>query len=229
MNSSKYHKYEKWFFRFLFAFLALILPTLVLYVVDNESILYFIVSTILKVLLVASIASNFYLTKKTKQWMTQGRELTKEIGLQRLLLMEGNFLLPNRESRTRVIELHHYLGTLSEGKAYSKRDREEVINELKDQLKEDWRKLAEWKEQSEDDVLIVLTTHPGLKNLYERTCHPHFYITKSDCLFDPYVGMNLYEWGMATYLTSGRLELKPPKQWDSYYFYSPQTKQKGDN
>lgn len=220
MSSSKYHKYEKWFYRFLFSFIALIIPTAILYFFNNKSPIYFVVSVGLKLFLLASIVTNLLLVQKSKKWMAQGRELANEIGLKRLIVLDGK--LPSRSADTRVIEIHHNLGPLSDGKVYSKRPRKEVIDELKEELKEDWRKLAEWKKESKQDILIITTTHPAMKKIWERTCNPYFYFKKSDRLLDPYVGMNLLEWVTASYSTSGKVDFRPPKQWDSYYIYIAQ-------
>lgn len=218
MSSLKLHKYEKWFYRFLFSFVVFSVITAILFFINNDSTLYFTISSLMKLFLVLSIGMNLFITKKTKDWRERGSKLTKEIGLKRLLLVEGH--LPHRKG-TEVIEIHHYLGPLKDGFKFKKRSREEVIKELKEELKEDFRKLAEWKNSSErDNVLLVTTTHIALAKIWERSSNPYFYMKKSDVLFDPYVKMNLMEWMLASFSTTGRLNCHPPKQWDSYYFYT---------
>jgi hypothetical protein len=179
----------------------------------------------MKVFLVLSIGMNLFISKKTKDWREKGNQLTKEIGLKRLLLVEGS--LPNRTG-TKVLEVHHNLGPLKDGFRYKKRPRKEVIEELKKELVEDFRKLAEWKNHKvREEVLLVTTTHIALAKIWERASSPYFYMKKSDKLFDPYVKMNLMEWMIASFSTTGRVDFNPPKQWDSYYLYT--TKRNGWN
>lgn len=227
MNSPKYHRLEKIFYRCLFLFLILVILTGLAYVVDKEALLTNVLTILLRVVLVITIFSHFYLRNKTKNWMAHGKELTKQIGLKRLLLMEGSY--PERGQNVRVIEIHHYLGTFSEGKAYSKRVRKDVVDEFKAQLNDDYRKLAEWKDKQPQDIIILMSTHPAMKRVYERSSHPYFEIVQAERVLDPYVGMNLYEWSTASYLTSGRWNFKPPKQWNGYYFYRPQEIRKGED
>lgn len=227
MNSPKYHRLEKMFYRCLFAFLLLIIPTVVAYLIDNQSAITTVLFTLLRVALVAAIISHFYLRSKTKGWMAQGKQLTQQLGLERLLLMEGYY--PERSSNVKVIEIHHYLGPFSEGQAYSKRDRKEVLEEFKAQLQEDYRKLAEWKDKQPQDIVILMSTHPAMKRVYEHSSYPYFEIVKATRVLDPYVGMNTYEWSTASYLTSGRWNFKSPKQWDGYYFYRPNEKHIGED
>ena len=220
MNSPKYHRLEKWLYRSFFLFIVLIIPMLVLYVVANDSIYTTVVVWAVRVALIASVLFYLALNLKTANWMREGRELTNELDLKRILLMEGKY--EDRPSDLRVIEIHHYLGPFSEGKAYSKRDRKEVLDEFKAQLKVDFEKLAEWKREQQANgqrILILMSTHPAMMKTYERTSKEHFSIVKAKKVLDPYVGMNLYEWATATYLTSGRWGFKAPKQWDGYYFY----------
>lgn len=169
----------------------------------------------MRLFLILSIGMNLYISKKTKDWRVRGDELTKEIGLKRLLLVEG--YLPQRTG-TIVLEIHHNLGPLSDGFQYKKRDRNKVIAELKEDLNEDFHKLAEWK-KNQDHVLLITTTHIALAKIWEKASHPHFYMRKAEKLFDPYVKMNRFEWIIASFSTTGRVSYHSPKQWDSYYFY----------
>lgn len=226
MNSSKYHRLEKIFYRCLFSFLFLILPTIIAYVLNKESTITMVLTTLLRIALLAAIISHFYLRSKTKGWLAQGKELSQQLGLKRLLLMEGYY--PERGSNVRVIEIHHYLGPFSDGKAFSKRDRKDVLDEFKSQLHEDFRKLAEWKDNQPQNIVVLMSTHPAMKRVYERSSSPYFDIVKSERVLDPYVGMNIYEWSIATYLTSGRWDFKSPKQWDGYYFYRPNEQRLGE-
>lgn len=218
MSSIKLHKYEKWFYRFLFSFAFLFIVTGILFFINNETTLYVVVSSVMKVFLVLSIGMNLFISKKTKDWRERGSALTKEIGLKRLLLVEGQ--IPNRKGIL-VLEIHHNLGPIKDGFKYKKESREKIISDLKEELNEDFRKLAEWKNHVvTENLLLVTTTHIALAKIWERSSHPCFYVRKSDKLFDPYVKMNRLEWMAASFSTTGRISYQPPKQWNSYYFYT---------
>ncbi len=172
----------------------------------------------MKLFLVLSIGMNLFISKKTKDWREKGNQLSKKIGLKRLLLVEG--YIPQRNG-TAVLEIHHNLGPLKDGFTLKKQRREQVVTEFKEELKEDFCKLAEWKNHSvPDEVLLITTTHISLAKIWENSSHPYFYMKKSDKIFDSNVKMNRLEWIMASFSTTGRVDYQPPKQWDSYYFYT---------
>lgn len=217
MNSSILHRYERWFYRFLFPFILFAVASVVAYVVDNQSLAYTVLSTIAKVLLVASIFINYMIIVKTKEWRKNGRELTEKIGLKRILLLESNLL---SRSQTTVYEIHHTPAPFKYGFVLRKKKRSDIIAQLKKELEEDFKKLHQWKNEQERNCLFITTTHPSMIHLWKKASSDNFYVKKMDQILDPYVKMNIWQWALASFSTTGRLSFKPPTQWDSYYFFS---------
>lgn len=156
----------------------------------------------------------------SRKWRQEGNRITKEIGLESLTIMPGNFL--NRKN-VMEFEIHHKTGSLLQGLNKFKKDKKNVMEELNITLQEDYRKLSEWsnlqKEQNPKMTTIFhTTTHTAMIHIWKKNSKSQFYIKKMEFLFDPYAKMNWIQWIIACLSTTGRIR-KKAKDWNSYCFY----------
>lgn len=47
-------------------------------------------------------------------------------------------------------------------------------------------------------------------------------------LLDPYVKMNIFQWIIASFATTGKINFRKPRNWASYFFYHASNVFEGD-
>ncbi len=219
MNSSILHKNERWFRCFFFLFVLFVLASTVMNFIDKQSLIYTIFTSLTKVFLILSIVMNYIIITKTKEWRKNGREITQKLGLKRILLLETNLIT---RPQTKVYEIHHTPAPFKYGFTLRKQQRLDIMNQLKEELSGDFEKLNLWKNGTTDNLLLMTTTHSTMAHVWGKTGEKYFYMKEMEKSLDPYVKMNIWQWIAASFSTTGRFNLKTPKQWDSYYFYNTQ-------
>jgi hypothetical protein len=155
------------------------------------------------------------LTTNTREWKKEGREISKIIGLKRIILLKSN-LAESEYPDIPGYEIHHKTSSLKEGFKLLFKPKKKVMQELIDDLVEDYKRLAVWA--GNEDVILFTTTHKGMINLWKKTADPHFQIIRTGYSLDPWVGMNWFEWMKASFTTTGRIKWKLPKDWETYFF-----------
>jgi len=153
---------------------------------------------------------------KIRNWRKEGENLSKQIGLKRILLLESD-LVSEFYPDASGYEIHHKQSGLFKGLVLMFRSQARVKKELYEELTYDFKKLAAWASNKESIVLFT-TTHPKMMSVWKKTADSYFEITPLGKLLDPWIGMNRIQWMLSTFSTTGRMNFTPPKKWETYFF-----------
>ncbi|EJR30101.1 hypothetical protein III_05667 [Bacillus mycoides] len=100
-------------------------------------------------------------------------------------------------------------GLINKDKSYK------VIKQEYDRkVKEDLTKIAKW--QVTTKARLVTTTHFHLYTIWQKNS-AGYQLKRFEDYIDPYAKMNLIQWMIASFCTTGRIKYdKNPKGWESY-------------
>lgn len=223
MNSKIVHKWERVYYSLVSILLALILVKFIGFFISNVKIIAW--TTLLGILCMMGLfITTITIYFKGRSWRREGNQLTKKIGLEAITLMPSNLL---GRSNCVEFEVHHTPETVIKGLGKKKFSKKEIMIQLDKTLQKDFEKLFNWSQDyktknEHNTILFHTTTHNSMINLWSRSSEKYFYVKEMEQKLDPYAKMNLIQWLAASFSTTGRINLKKPKIWKSYYFYRRQ-------
>ncbi|HFK1530573.1 TPA: hypothetical protein ACGXM6_004358 [Bacillus cereus] len=162
-------------------------------------------------LLIGLIVQVILLQKIKKPFYRSGKELTEQLKLKNMFLVESNIL--GYEEGT-VYEVHQMPFTISNGLINKDKTYKVIKQEYERKVKEDLTKISKW--QVTTKARLVTTTHFRLYTIWQKNSTGYQLKKLEDCI-DPYAKMNFIQWIIASFCTTGRLKYdKKPKEWESY-------------
>ncbi|WP_416809121.1 hypothetical protein [Bacillus thuringiensis] len=162
-------------------------------------------------LLIGLIVQVILLQKMKKPFYRSGKELTEQLKLKNIFLVESNIL--GDEGGT-VYEVHQMPFSFSNGLINKDKSYKVIKQEYERKVKEDLTKISKW--QVTTKARLVTTTHFRLYTIWQKNSAGYQLKKFEDCI-DPYAKMNLIQWMIASFCTTGRIKYeKQPKEWESY-------------
>lgn len=162
-------------------------------------------------LLLALVAQVLLLQKVKKPFLQSGRELTEQLKLKNIFLVESDIL---GEEEGTVYEVHQMPQTFENGLINKNKHYKTVKQEYEQIVKEDLIKIAKW--QVTTKARLVTTTHFRMYAIWQKNSTGYQLKKLEECV-DPYAKMNLIQWVIASFCTTGRMKYdKKPKDWSSY-------------
>lgn len=201
MNSRIIHQREKYIYFTIFALIGVLILNMFI------NMLFVLVYP----LLVGLIVQVILLQKIKKSFYRNGKELTEQLKLKNIFLVESDIL--GDEVGT-VYEVHQMPFALSNGLINKEKGYKVVKQEYERKVKEDLTKISKW--QVTTKARLVTTTHFRLYTIWQKNSTGYQLKKIEDCI-DPYAKMNLIQWMIASFCTTGRIKYdKKPKEWASY-------------
>ncbi|MED2185801.1 hypothetical protein [Bacillus wiedmannii] len=201
MNSRIIHQREKYIYFTIFALIGVLILNMFI------NMLFVLVYP----LLVGLIVQVILLQKIKKSFYRNGKELTEQLKLKNIFLVESDIL--GDEVGT-VYEVHQMPFALSNGLINKEKGYKVVKQEYERKVKEDLTKISKW--QVTTKARLVTTTHFRLYTIWQKNSTGYQLKKIEDCI-DPYAKMNLIQWMIASLCTTGRIKYdKKPKEWASY-------------
>ncbi|MCH4568585.1 hypothetical protein [Bacillus sp. ES1-5] len=201
MNSRIIHQREKYIYFTIFALIGVLILNMFI------NMLFVLVYP----LLVGLIVQVILLQKIKKSFYRNGKELTEQLKLKNIFLVESDIL--GDEVGT-VYEVHQMPFALSNGLINKEKGYKVVKQEYERKVKEDLTKISKW--QVTTKARLVTTTHFRLYTIWQKNSTGYQLKKIEDCI-DPYARMNLIQWMIASFCTTGRIKYdKKPKEWASY-------------
>ncbi|PFR47872.1 hypothetical protein [Bacillus cereus] len=201
MNSRIIHQREKYIYFTIFALLGVLILNMfinILFVLAYPLLIGLIVQVIL-------------LQKIKKPFYRNGTELTEQLKLKNIFLVESNIL---GDEEGKVYEVHQTPFAFSNGLINKERGYKVVKQEYESKVKEDLTKIAKWQVTTKSR--FVTTTHFRLYTIWQKNSTGYQLKKIEDCI-DPYAKMNRIQWMIASFCTTGRIKYdKKPKEWASY-------------
>ncbi|PDY15589.1 MULTISPECIES: hypothetical protein [Bacillus cereus group] len=162
-------------------------------------------------LLIGLIVQVILLQKMKKPFYRSGKELTEQLKLKNIFLVESNIL---GDEEGTVYEVHQMPFSFSNGLINKDKSYKVIKQEYDGKVKEDLTKIAKW--QVTTKARLVTTTHFRLYIIWQKNSAGYQLKKFEDCI-DPYAKMNLIQWVIASFCTTGRIKYeKQPKEWESY-------------
>ncbi|PFR37320.1 hypothetical protein [Bacillus cereus] len=162
-------------------------------------------------LLIGLIVQVILLQKMKKPFYRSGKELTEQLKLKNIFLVESNIL---GDEEGTVYEVHQMPFSFSNGLINKDKSYKVIKQEYDRKVKEDLTKIAKW--QVTTKARLVTTTHFRLYIIWQKNSAGYQLKKFEDCI-DPYAKMNLIQWVIASFCTTGRIKYeKQPKEWESY-------------
>lgn len=162
-------------------------------------------------LLIGLIVQVILLQKIKKSFYRNGKELTEQLKLKNIFLVESNIL---GDEEGTVYEVHQMPFAFSNGLINKEKGYKVVKQEYERKVKEDLTKISKW--QVTTKVRLVTTTHLRLYTIWQKNSTGYQLKKIEDCI-DPYAKMNRVQWMIASFCTTGRIKYdKKPKEWASY-------------
>ncbi|MEW4206196.1 hypothetical protein Q0O28_25430 [Bacillus thuringiensis] len=201
MNSRIIHQRESYIYFTIFALIGVIILNMfinILFVLAYPLLIGLIVQVIL-------------LQKIKKPFYRSGKELTEQLKLKNMFLVESNIL---GDEEGTVYEVHQMPFTISNGLINKDKTYKVIKQEYERKVKEDFTKISKW--QVTTKARLVTTTHFRLYTIWQKNSTGYQLKKLEDCI-DPYAKMNFIQWIIASFCTTGRLKYdKKPKEWESY-------------
>ncbi|MED0940314.1 hypothetical protein P4T37_27040 [Bacillus mobilis] len=201
MNSRIIHQREKYIYFTIFVLIGV----LVLNMFINMLLVLaypLLIGLIVQVILLQKIKKSFY---------RNGKELTEQLKLKNIFLVESDIL--GYEEGT-VYEVHQMPFAFSNGLINKEKGYKVVKQEYERKVKEDLTKISKW--QVTINARLVTTTHLRLYTIWQKNSTGYQLKKIEDCI-DPYAKMNRIQWMIASFCTTGRIKYdKKPKEWASY-------------
>ncbi|PEB54620.1 hypothetical protein COO03_05100 [Bacillus sp. AFS098217] len=201
MNSRVIHQREKYIYLTIYALVAV-------YILNMFISFLFVLEY---PLLLALVVQVLLLQKVKKPFLQSGRELTEQLKLKNIFLVESNIL---GEEEGTVYEVHHMPQTFENGLINKNKNYKTIKQEYEQKVKEDLIKIAKW--QVTTKARLVTTTHFRMYALWQKNSTGYQLKKLEECV-DPYAKMNLIQWVIASFCTTGRIKYdKKPRDWVSY-------------
>ncbi|MGE8056789.1 hypothetical protein ACQKOD_23290 [Bacillus mycoides] len=201
MNSRIIHQRETYIYFTIFAIVGVLLVNMFINMV-------FVLAY---PLLIGLIVQVVLLQKVKKPFYQSGKELTEQLKLKNIFLVESNIL---GDEEGTVYEVHQMPFAFSNGLINKEKGYKVVKQEYERKVKEDLTKIAKW--QVTTKARLVTTTHFRLYVIWQKNSTGYQLKKLEDCI-DPYAKMNLIQWMIASFCTTGRIKYdKQPKDWSSY-------------
>ncbi|EOP02218.1 hypothetical protein [Bacillus sp. WC2507] len=201
MNSRIIHQREKYIYFTIFV----LIEVLILNMFINMLLVLaypLLIGLIVQVILLQKIKKIFY---------RNGKELTEKLKLKNIFLVESNIL---GDEEGTVYEVHQMPFAFSNGLINKEKGYKVVKQEYERKVKEDLTKISKW--QVTTKARLVTTTHFRLYTIWQKNSTGYQLKKIEDCI-DPYARMNLIQWTIASFCTTGRIKYdKKPKEWASY-------------
>ncbi|MFV8516145.1 hypothetical protein [Bacillus sp. SBS7] len=201
MNSRIIHQREKYIYFTIFVLIGV----LILNVFINMLLVLaypLLIGLIVQVILLQKIKKSFY---------RNGKELTEQLKLKNIFLVESNIL---GDEEGTVYEVHQMPFAFSNGLINKEKGYKVVKQEYERKVKEDLTKISKW--QVTKKARLVTTTHLRLYTIWQKNSTGYQLKKIEDCI-DPYAKMNRVQWMIASFCTTGRIKYdKKPKEWASY-------------
>ncbi|HDR7713989.1 TPA: hypothetical protein QCX89_006138 [Bacillus cereus] len=201
MNSRIIHQRETYIYFTIFALIGVLILNMfinILFVLTYP----LLIGLIVQVILLQKIKKPFYLS---------GKELTEQLKLKNMFLVESNIL---GDEEGTVYEVHQMPFTISNGLINKDKTYKVIKQEYERKVKEDLTKISKW--QVTTTARLVTTTHFRLYTIWQKNSTGYQLKKLEDCI-DPYAKMNFIQWIIASFCTTGRLKYdKKPKEWESY-------------
>lgn len=162
-------------------------------------------------LLIGLIVQVILLQKIKKLFYRNGKELTEQLKLKNIFLVESDIL---GDEEGTVYEVHQMPFAFSNGLINKEKGYKVVKQEYERIVKEDLTKISKW--QVTTKARLVTTTHLRLYTIWQKNSTGYQLKKIEDCI-DPYAKMNHIQWMIASFCTTGRIKYdKKPKEWASY-------------
>lgn len=161
-------------------------------------------------ILCATLSLHLYF--RFKYWKKEGFNLSRRIGLRRIVIFKTNLVNQRNEE---FYEIHHHPFPVSYGFRLRKTSRQKLIKEMNEELQKDFIELAYWAERN--NAAFISVTHRKMAHLWSRSAESHFYIEPINKLVDPYVVPSLIRWWVMSFATTGRI-VSLPKEWETILF-----------
>ncbi|PEB97923.1 MULTISPECIES: hypothetical protein [Bacillus cereus group] len=201
MNSRIIHQRETYIYFTIFALIGVIILNMfinILFVLAYPLLIGLIVQVIL-------------LRKIKKPFYRSGKELTGQLKLKNMFLVESNIL---GDEEGTVYEVHQMPFSFSNGLINKDKSYKVIKQEYDRKVKEDLTKISKW--QVTTKARLVTTTHFRLYTIWQKNSTGYQLKKIEECV-DPYAKMNLIQWMIASFCTTGRIKYdKKPKEWASY-------------
>ncbi|PFT31384.1 hypothetical protein [Bacillus cereus] len=201
MNSRIIHQRETYIYFTIFALIGIIILNMfinILFVLAYP----LLIGLIVQVILLQKIKEPFY---------RSGKELTAQLKLKNMFLVESNIL---GDEEGTVYEVHQMPFTISNGLIKKDTTYKVIKQEYERKVKEDLTKISKW--QVTTKARLVTTTHFRLYTIWQKNSTGYQLKKIEECV-DPYAKMNLIQWMIASFCTTGRIKYdKKPKEWASY-------------
>ncbi|CAM4251312.1 hypothetical protein [Bacillus albus] len=201
MNSKIIHQREKYIYFTIFVLIGVLILNMF---INMLLVLAYplLIGLIVQVILLQKIKKSFY---------RNGKELTEQLKLKNIFLVESNIL---GDEEGTVYEVHQMPFAFSNGLINKEKGYKVVKQEYERKVKEDLTKISKW--QVTTKVRLVTTTHLRLYTIWQKNSTGYQLKKIEDCI-DPYAKMNRVQWMIASFCTTGRIKYdKKPKEWASY-------------
>ncbi|MGG5785145.1 hypothetical protein [Bacillus albus] len=201
MNSRIIHQREKYIYFTIFVLIGVLIQNMF---INMLLVLAYplLIGLIVQVILLQKIKKSFY---------RNGKELTEQLKLKNIFLVESNIL---GDEEGTVYELHQMPFAFSNGLINKEKGYKVVKQEYERKVKEDLTKISKW--QVTTKARLVTTTHLRLYTIWQKNSTGYQLKKIEDCI-DPYAKMNRVQWMIASFCTTGRIKYdKKPKEWASY-------------
>ncbi|MFC9418596.1 hypothetical protein ACIG6B_08160 [Bacillus mobilis] len=201
MNSRIIHQREKYIYFTIFVLIGVLILNMF---INMLLVLAYplLIGLIVQVILLQKIKKLFY---------RNGKELTEQLKLKNIFLVESDIL---GDEEGTVYEVHQMPFAFSNGLINKEKGYKVVKQEYERIVKEDLTKISKW--QVTTKARLVTTTHLRLYTIWQKNSTGYQLKKIEDCI-DPYAKMNHIQWMIASFCTTGRIKYdKKPKEWASY-------------
>ncbi|PEW74063.1 hypothetical protein CN424_21250 [Bacillus cereus] len=201
MNSRIIHQREKYIYFTIFVLIGVLILNMF---INMLLVLAYplLIGLIVQVILLQKIKKLFY---------RNGKELTEQLKLKNIFLVESDIL---GDEEGTVYEVHQMPFAFSIGLINKEKGYKVVKQEYERIVKEDLTKILKW--QVTTKARLVTTTHLRLYTIWQKNSTGYQLKKIEDCI-DPYAKMNHIQWMIASFCTTGRIKYdKKPKEWASY-------------
>ncbi|TCJ78371.1 UNVERIFIED_ORG: hypothetical protein EDC93_11088 [Bacillus cereus] len=201
MNSRIIHQREKYIYFTIFVLIGVLILNMF---INMLLVLAYplLIGLIVQVILLQKIKKLFY---------RNGKELTEQLKLKNIFLVESDIL---GDEEGTIYEVHQMPFAFSNGLINKEKGYKVVKQEYERIVKEDLTKISKW--QVTTKARLVTTTHLRLYTIWQKNSTGYQLKKIEDCI-DPYAKMNHIQWMIASFCTTGRIKYdKKPKEWESY-------------
>ncbi len=191
MNSRIIHQRETYIYFTIFALVGVLIANMFIHMV-------FILAY---PLLIGLIVQVVLLAEDKEAILSERKRINGTVKTKNIFLVESNIL---GDEEGTVYEVHQMPFAFSNGLINKDKSYKVIKQEYDRKVKEDLTKIAKW--QVTTKARLVTTTHFRLYTIWQKNSTGYQLKKLEECV-DPYAKMNLIQWMIASFCTTGRIKV----------------------